>query len=393
MRILIANEGIAGAGGVESYLARLLPALAARGHELGLLHYNSARETGPTSLPCEGIPTFGVLDEGRESVMARVLAWNPEVCFSHNMRALDVDAALVRAMPTVKMMHGYFGTCVSGQKANGRRAIAPCPREFGPACLALYLPKRCGPRRPWAMVRGYSWALRQRRLFAGYAEVVVASEHMRDEYVRHGAPSSRVTVAPLFSTIAAPSESRALPLAPMVLFAGRMTPLKGGDVLVKAAAHATRALGGPLSLVLAGDGPEKRRWQDLAAAHGVPASFPGWVDGDGLGRLMQGASLLAVPSVWPEPFGLVGIEAGSHGVPAVAFDTGGIGQWLRDGVNGQLVSPVGDPAALGSAIAGLVMDREALGRLGRGARSVAAELSLDAHVTRLEAVFARAVSA
>lgn len=392
MRILIANEGAAGGGGVESYLANILPALAARGHELGLLHYTAAARADPTSVRLAGMPAFGVRDEGLAAVLGRVREWKPQVCFSHNMGPLDIEAALVAAYPTVKMMHGYFGTCISGHKAKGNHAIAPCAREFGPACLALYFPQHCGQRRPAAIVRGYRWASRQRRLFDGYASMIVASDHMRDEYTRHGMPAGRVTVAPLFPTLPPSPGARVIPPSPVVLFAGRMTPLKGGGVLVRALAHATRELGRPVGLVMAGDGPERNRWQDLAARHEVSAAFPGWVSREALASLIQRASLVAVPSVWPEPFGLVGLEAAVHGVPSVAFDTGGVRQWLRDGVSGRLVAPIGDSAALGSAIAGLLAGADALERLGAGALGVAGELSLEAHVGRLEKVFARAVA-
>ena len=52
-----------------------------------------------------------------------------------------------------------------------------------------------------------------------------------------------------------------------------------------------------------------------------------------------------MPSLWPEPFGLVGIEALAAGRPVVASATGGIGDWLEDGVGGLMVPP-GDPGAL-----------------------------------------------
>ena len=48
-----------------------------------------------------------------------------------------------------------------------------------------------------------------------------------------------------------------------------------------------------------------------------------------------------VPSIWPEPFGQVGPEAGLYGVPAAAFAVGGTPSWLTDGVNGRLAP--GDP--------------------------------------------------
>jgi glycosyltransferase involved in cell wall biosynthesis len=98
------------------------------------------------------------------------------------------------------------------------------------------------------------------------------------------------------------------------------------------------------------------------------------------------ASALAVPSVWPEPFGLVGLEAAARGVPAVAFDTGGIRQWLRHDISGLLVSPSGGFRAMGSALATVLTDRALRDRLSRGALAAARSMSLDAHADALERV-------
>jgi glycosyltransferase involved in cell wall biosynthesis len=384
MRILIANEALVGSGGVESYLASLMPALAARGHAVALLHANTRDEAGGTRLDGAAERTSSVADDGLDRAVDVMRDWRPDVCFSHNMRRLDVEERLLDLWPVVKMMHGYFGTCVSGQKAHAFPQITACTRRFGVACLALYLPRHCGQYRPLQMIEEFRWASRQRALLPRYAGVVAASGHMAAEYAREGVDPARLVVAPLFPTIASSPAPREAPEEPTVLFASRMTSLKGGEAVVRAVAEASRLLQRPVRLLMAGDGPERARLEALAATLQVDATFTGWVSGDARVDLIRRASVVAVPSLWPEPFGLSGLEAGIHGVPAVAFDVGGIREWLRDGVNGVLVRERGDAIAMGRALAAVLGDAAALRRLGEGATTIARELSIEAHLARIE---------
>ncbi len=392
MRILIAHEAPAGGGGVESYLATLMPALAARGHKVAFLHHNPRAEQGPTRVLRAEFPSASVADDGLEDAVGKMRDWHPDVCFSHNMRALDVDERLASEWPAVKMLHGYFGTCVSGQKAHAFPGVAPCSREFGPPCLALYLPRRCGQLRPLGMLAQYAWASRQRALFDSYSHVVVASAHMGAEYGRHGIQADRLTVAPLFPTAGNVAPMRPPPAQPAILFMGRMTAIKGGALLAHAVAEAIRVCGMPLRVVFAGAGPEQARLQQLTRQLRIDASFPGWLTGDARVAAFRAATLVAVPSLWPEPFGLVGLEAAAYGVPAVAFDVGGLREWLRHDESGRLVRER-NPHALGRAIADLCSAPGEIERLGGGAQRVARSLSLDAHIAILERVFARAASA
>jgi glycosyltransferase involved in cell wall biosynthesis len=391
MRILIAHEAPAGGGGVESYLAAIMPALVARGHQVAFLCDNPIAEDGPTRVDAAEMGV-SVADAGLQAACARVRDWRPDVCFSHNMRRLEIDEALARLVPAVKMMHGYFGTCIGGQKAHAFPGITPCARTFGAPCLGLYLPRRCGQLRPVLMLEQYRWASIQNRMLNQYAHVVVASRHMAGEYRRHGLTAERLTVAPLFPTAGAAGPSRVPPSDPTVLFLGRMTRLKGGDVLIKAVAYATRLLGRPVRLLFAGNGPSEQSWRELAKRLAVDATFHGWVAGHERTSLLRSASLIAVPSLWPEPFGLVGLEAAAHGVPAVAFDVGGISEWLRDGVNGRLVGEPGSVEGMGTGIAEMLSAPASLARLGHGAVRAAASLSMAAHLDILEEVLGRARS-
>jgi glycosyltransferase involved in cell wall biosynthesis len=90
-----------------------------------------------------------------------------------------------------------------------------------------------------------------------------------------------------------------------------------------------------------------------------------------------------MPSLWPEPFGLVGIEAHAAGRPVVASATGGVADWLQDGISGLSVAP-GDEQALGTALNELLADparQAAMGEAGR--KLVAARYTPQRHVDAL----------
>ncbi len=115
---------------------------------------------------------------------------------------------------------------------------------------------------------------------------------------------------------------------------------------------------GRLTLTIAGEGPERESLERLAASLDVPTTFAGWVDDRAKADLLSRAVVLAIPSLWPEPFGLVGLEAAAFGVPAVGFDVGGISTWLTNDVNGRLVSAAAGADGLGDAIAAILRDAE-----------------------------------
>ena len=381
MRIVVAQDALHAEGGVETYLASVIPALRARGHSIALLFVQ--RRGAPLVGHVDG-PTVEVHPGNFEGAFTQLRAWQPDVCFSNNMEPLAIERRALDEWPVVKFMHGYFGTCISGLKTHAFPAGVACSRTLGPACLALYGPRHCGSLAPAAFVGGYRWARAQQRLLSRYATVVVASEHMADEYARHGVSRDRLATLPLFPATAVGDTDTGV--RDSVLFLGRMTDLKGGDLLIRAVARAAQVVGRPVSLVMAGDGPQRHAWKQLASRKGIAASFPGWLDADRRAAALARATVLAVPSVWPEPFGLVGLEAAAMGVPAVAFDTGGISQWLRNQVSGLLVAPASGYRGFATALAAILESSVVRARLSAGARDAAREMSVDAHLAGLEQV-------
>jgi glycosyltransferase involved in cell wall biosynthesis len=387
MRIVIANDGFGDAGGVQTYLDAVIANLETRGYELALAYC-----TKDGAIDASGVsgtlPRFHVPNADDSAAFDAVRRWSPDVAFSHNMDDVRIDRRLGESMPIVKFMHGYFGTCIGGLKTHSFPTPVACDRVYGPACAALYFPRHCGQLTPMAFIRQWRVAESHRDVRDVYTAYVVASEHMKREYVRSGLGAARVNANPLFSTQAAVPRIAPPPDDARVVFLGRMTPLKGGDLLIRATAVARARLGRDIHVTMIGDGPSRPAWESLASALGVRCTFAGWKTGDARWPLVQDASLVAVPSVWPEPFGLVGLEAGAFGVPAIATDAGGISEWLKDGVNGVSVPAPATADSFGEAMAGVLGDGDRLARLREGAHRIAREMTVDRHVDRLETIFA-----
>lgn len=150
---------------------------------------------------------------------------------------------------------------------------------------------------------------------------------------------------------------------PIALFVGRHIPDKRLDALPPALAAARNAIPG-LEAVVAGVGPETAAARRAADAAGVAevVRFAGRVPDGELERLLSGAAVLVNPSV-REGFGLVVVEAASHGTPSVvvAGEDNAAAELVVDGENG-FVAASASPDVLGDAIVRAVHGGEALRR-------------------------------
>jgi glycosyltransferase involved in cell wall biosynthesis len=385
MRVLIAAPQLGAAGGVETYLRAVLPRLLDAGFELAVLGAQGHTADGIAS-ECPGIPLWNAAEKPVATILREIEEWNPGVVYDNGLTSARLQAELLDRFPAILSGHNYHGTCISGTKCHSFPGYAACGREFGPACLALYLPRGCGGRNPLTMWRMYQEQRRRRESLDGYRAVLVASRHMAEEYRRHGVRDDRLRLLPLFPAGITPDPEppSARPRTDRVLFMGRITRLKGLDHLVEAMPLASTKLGRTLTLVVAGEGPERAPAEAQARRLGVRAQFLGWVPAERRITEMRSADVLAVPSVWPEPFGLVGPEAGCVGLPAVGYATGGITDWLIPGGSGESApGKEPDPAQLSAALVRALSDDAHWQRLRVGAWEMAKTFSVDAHCRTL----------
>jgi len=328
---------------------------------------------------------------GVGSALASIQAWAPDVVYSHGLDDNELERHLLDSYPAVLYAHTYYGTCISGRKCHSFPRIQPCARQFGASCLALYYPRRCGGVNPRTMWRLFQLQSKRISILPDYHAVLVASGHMYREYQQHGASPDRLHLVPLpideiHSGATAPRPSGQLD---RIMYIGRLIDVKGVSHLLRAIPLAARKLGRPLHLTIAGDGPDRGKIEDLARQLGLTVEFAGWVDNERRSDLMRETDLVAVPSLWPEPFGMVGVEAGRFGVPAVGFAVGGIPDWLVTGQTGELAS--GDPGTadgLAEAIERALADPEHYRTLCAGALEMANRFSLERHLVHLESIFA-----
>ena len=169
--------------------------------------------------------------------------------------------------------------------------------------------------------------------------------------------------APTLPLAAPPAASR-----PVVLCMGRLVRDKGFDVAIAAFARIADAF--PRArLVVGGDGPERSRLEEQAAALGIAdrATFTGWVSPDATTELIDGATVVVMPSRWEEAFGLVALEAAQRARPVVAARVGGVPELVDDGETGLLFGRE-DAEGCAAAIAALLAEPGRARRMGEAGR-------------------------
>src|SRR6266700_2212104 len=382
-------------GGTESYLNVIVPAYLHRGHVVGICY----TAEGPLNRQAFEFPgeirQWRLANANHKTVLYEIKDWKPDLIFCHGTTDLQFEAEILKLAPGIFFAHDYYGTCISGLKTHKFPTPIPCSRVFGPGCLARYFPRRCGGRSPVTMIRLYAKQVQRLQRLRGYAMIATNSDHLSAEYERHGFATRRLPYPVFADNSERPRTIRAgADKSWRLLFAGRMDRLKGGQVLLEALPAIRSGTGRDLQLTLVGDGPERSRWEKIAkktqsANPGLHIEFKGWLDRATLARAYAEADLLVVPSLWPEPCGVVGVEAALYAVPAVAFAVGGIPDWLLSGENGFL-APADPPTAFGLADAAVrALDPLNHERLCAGARKLALRWTLEKHCDEFDRLVAR----
>ena len=377
LRILLVTLGHPKYAGDSTapFMARIVEALAARGHRLDVVlpyHPEFRYPAGPgvTFLPYRYSPFgryapwgFGGSLKGSSRIRPAVLPLMPSILLSLSRR-------LRQSLQTrsYDVVHAHWLV------PNAWVAAGPSAAHAVPLVVTLHgsdvaITERLAALRPLG-----------RRTLTRASAVTAVSEDLRNRVVALGADprSTRVVHLGIDTDRFVPRSPsadvrRALGASDgdiLVVAVGRLVEKKGFQVLIEAASRVER-----IHVAIVGDGDLRSKLEDLARARDAKVTFTGDLDQTAVGDALAAADVVALPSVVDSAGNLDGLpttllEAAAAGKAVIATDLAGNPEVISHGVNGLLVPP-NDAPALAEAIRSLRDDSELRQRLGREARATA----------------------
>jgi len=351
-------QKVAGISGSEAHLLSLLPRLKERGWDIRflMLHehepgaWDFARELTGRGIPLDAIPLAADVDPVAFFRIAGYLArQRPTILHTHLVHAEvygQLTGALTGVPVRITTKHGFNEFRENRGFALGDRAIA----SLAHAHIAIS------------------------RGLARYLEDVEGFDGESFEIVHYGI------------------EPNGLPrpfagAEPRLLCVGRLIPIKGHIVLLRAFAEARRRVP-RLRLDIAGRGPLEPALRALAKELELDEAvrFLGHVVP--IQRAIEEAAVVVVPSLG-EGFGMVALESMERSRAVIAADIGGLGELVEHGVTGALVPP-GDAGALAEAIVWLAGDLDGAARMGEAGRRRALDHFLQERCTDRTEILYRA---
>lgn len=334
--LVLHTQKVAGISGSEAYLLQLLPDLRARGWDVRflMLHENEpgawefARELAARGVPLDDVRLRADVDPiAFGEVVAYLSRTRPRILHTHLVHA-DVYGQLAGTLARVPLRlstkHGF-------NEFREGRWFALADRSVG-SLAHVHIAISQGLAHYLAETEGFDEA---------------------DFEIVHYGIAGRDGVRPYAGG------------EPRLLCVGRLIPIKGHLVLLRALALARARVPG-VTLDLAGRGPLEPALKSYARALGLGEAvrFLGFVSP--VQRAIEDAAIVVVPSLG-EGFGMVALEAMERARPVVASAVGGLPEIVEDGGTG-LVVPSGDAGALADAIVALAGDPERAAAMGAAGR-------------------------
>jgi glycosyltransferase involved in cell wall biosynthesis len=385
MNLLYVHESLGSLGGAEANVLITATEMKRRGHRVGLL---TRRATGRNEAAWHALFGADVFWLERDAFPAIVARFDPLVVYVHKWDDLDsIETMLASGRPLIRMVHDHDIYCLRSYKYNVfTRNI--CTRAASAYCVFPCLAPIKRNRDGGFPIKFLSYRAKRREIALNrrFQRHLVVTTYMRHELEINGFDPHRIEI---FPPVPRPGEALRPSFSErnLLVYAGQIIRGKGVDVLLRAMAQVKSKF----ELIILGDGNQRAECEALSRQLGLAdrVTFKGFIPQAELTAYYRDASGVLLSSVWPEPIATIGLEVMRYALPVIAFDAGGIKDWLHDGVNGFMV-PWMDTTAFARRVDDLLTDKARARRLGEnGLAYVSEHYDFDRYLKNLEALFLR----
>ena len=343
LKVLHITRTIDPIGGCEIYIRNLIEASPRYRIQPSLcVSVTSQTSPLPSSVPTDTVPNLAALRRHEAKAAVRELeallqVRQPDLIHIHDLNNPFVLEYCGKRFPTVKTTLNADAYCGGIDKYLYRSKKA-CGYRLGVPCLAIAYYERCMSRHPKRALEIIGIKKQALEAIRFISQVAVPSEAAKQILIQNGVSPDKISVIPLFAHLPLNAPITSYPKeSKEILFLGRLRPYKGVSYLLHALARMTQ----PFQADIIGDGEERSSLEALSKQLKLlpQVRFLGNLPHDDIVDHLNRAALLVVPSIYPDSFPTVGLEAMSRARPVIGFRIGGIPEWLEDTRTGFLVEP------------------------------------------------------
>lgn len=248
----------------------------------------------------------------------------------HGVFDVEILKRLPGSIPIIRSFHDLRFTCPGYGKYWYNRDQT-CQTKFGFSCYSKVFKEKCGSRNPWIISQNIRRIRLEEKLMQNrYCRIIVMSGFVKQQLQSLNIPASKIIVINYFSRFNPVYPFKIKDPPYKILWVGRINKAKGLSYFIELAKSVQKKYPNRFSFEVIGDGIDRKAFDFSNVV------YHGWQSKAQLLQHFRESFLLVFTSIYPEAFGLVGIEALSQGVPVLAFDVGGVKDWLKNGVNGYL---------------------------------------------------------
>jgi glycosyltransferase involved in cell wall biosynthesis len=383
MNILFINEKGGYFGGVEQNIALTVKALTDLGHTCHLYYGLKTDKSDEflnlfsSTTPYKSLIEPNLVDT---NIVEMTDTINPDVIYIHKLANLKTLQGINNNYKTIRMIHDHDLCCPRHHKyfLHNNRV---CNKPMGWRC---YTDLAFLKRKPESLIgfeyESISEKKKELNRHKQLDKLLVGSQFIRNELIMNGIDKNKVFITPPCVQNDHTNINNNI-TGNEILFVGQLIRGKGVDLLL----HALAKIDQEFHCTIIGAGNAKNKLIKLSGQLGLnnKVEFKGWINSESLHEYYKKSRFVVVPSRWPEPFGMVGIEAMQNARPVIGFNVGGISDWLNHNQNGLLVEEQ-DINGLAFAINKLINNKELAIELGVNAmNSVKENFSFENYINSL----------